>query len=264
MNNDCTYMLDYGFNASAAFDNIKNHWTEWAKSVNATKFIVGISGGIDSTCVAALACKIFGKENVYGISMPNDVQHDIVDVLYVFDCLGIKKLDFNIGDINKDILNGIENNAIDVTELTKTNLPPRLRMAVVYAFAQSLNAFVLNTCNLSESLMCYDTLYGDDCGSYAPIQKLTKTEVRKLAEWLGVPIDLVNKTPIDGLQANSDEEAFGFSYYELDKYIRTNNCGLGVMAKILERYNKGKWKRDIIHIVGPTFDFPDYIQNINI
>jgi NAD+ synthase len=252
----------YIFNETEVFNKIKEHWTNFMKSTNSTKCVIGISGGIDSTCTAALACKIFGKENVIGISLPCDEQADIVDVIAVFDYLQIKKLDFNIGDAFHSIINGVENNAIEVTDVTKTNLPARLRMATLYAFAQSIpGALVINTCNISESCQNYDTLFGDNCGSYAPIQKLTKTEVRKLAKYIGVPESLVMKTPVDGLQQYSDEERFGYSYDVLDNYIRKgpNYCSMATIAEIIKRFNSGKYKLDMVHIKGPDFDFPNYL-----
>lgn len=153
--------MEYKFNESDVFDIIKNDWLDFAEAVGTNKFILGISGGIDSTTVAALACKIFGKENVYGLSMPCDGQKDIDDVNKVFEHLGIKRFDFDIGDANRSVINGVENNGIDVSNQTKTNLPARLRMASVYAFAQSLNAIVLNTCNLSEDILGWNTFGGD-------------------------------------------------------------------------------------------------------
>lgn len=257
----------YTFNETEVFNKIKEHWTNFMKSTNSTKCVIGISGGIDSTCTAALACKIFGKENVIGVSLPCDEQADIVDVMAVFDYLQIKKIDFNIGDAFHSIIDGVENNGLEVTDVTRTNLPARLRMATLYAFAQSiLGALVINTCNISESCQNYDTLFGDNCGSYAPIQKLTKTEVRKLASYIGVPEFLVMKTPVDGLQQYSDEERFGYSYEVLDNYIRKgpNYCSVVTMAAIIERFNSGKYKLDMVHIKGPEFDFPNYLTGENI
>ena len=255
--------MTYIFNENEVFETIKSDWLDFAEAVGTNKFILGISGGIDSTTVATLACKIFGKDNVYGLSMPCDYQADMNDVNEVFKFLGIKRFDFDIGDANYSVVTGIENNGIEVSNLTKTNLPARLRMASVYAFAQSLNAIVLNTGNLSESLASYDTLFGDDCGSYAPIQRLTKTEIRKLATYLGVPHFLVNKTPIDGLQNKSDEENFGYTYEAMDKYIRTGIGEKDIIDKIIRRYETGgKWKMKMVTISGPEFDFPNYVTEI--
>ena len=254
----------YIFDETEVFNKIKEHWTNFMKSTNSTKCVIGISGGIDSTCTAALACKIFGKENVIGISLPCDEQSDIVDVMTVFDYLQIKKLDFNIGDAFHSIINGIENNALEVTDVTKTNLPARLRMATLYAFAQSIpGALVINTCNISEDIVGYSTFGGDNFGSYSPLKNLTKTEVRKLARYIGVPEFLVMKTPIDGLQQYSDEERFGFSYETLDNYIRNGSscCDMVTMTSILERFNASKYKLNMVHIKGPEFDFPNHLIN---
>ena len=251
--------MEYKFNESDVFDIIKNDWLDFAEAVGTNKFILGISGGIDSTTVAALACKIFGKENVYGLSMPCDGQKDIDDVNKVFEHLGIKRFDFDIGDANRSVINGVENNGIDVSNQTKTNLPARLRMASVYAFAQSLNAIVLNTCNLSEDILGWNTFGGDNIGSYAPLRHLTKTEVRKLAIWLNIPSALVSKTPIDGLQSKSDEENFGFTYAEFDDYLRTGNASFKLANKSKDMYLRNKFKLDIVDLPGPKFDFLNYV-----
>ena len=251
--------MEYKFNESDVFDIIKNDWLDFAEAVGTNKFILGISSGIDSTTVAALACKIFGKENVYGLSMPCDGQKDIDDVNKVFEHLGIKRFDFDIGDANRSVINGVENNGIDISNQTKTNLPARLRMASVYAFAQSLNAIVLNTCNLSEDILGWNTFGGDNIGSYAPLRHLTKTEVRKLAIWLNIPSALVSKTPIDGLQSKSDEENFGFTYAEFDDYLRTGNASFKFANKSKDMYLRNKFKLDIVDLPGPEFDFLNYI-----
>lgn len=257
----------YTFNQNEVFETIKYDWTRFMANAEANKCIIGISGGIDSTCVAALACKIFGKENVIGISLPCEGQKDMSDVDKVFEHLNIKRLDFDIGDAFYEILDGLSNNALDIHPDTRTNLPARLRMTSLYAFSQSIpGSMVINTCNLSESLANYDTLFGDNCGSYAPIQELTKSEVRILARWLDVPEELVMKTPIDGLQDSSDEERFGFTYAQLDTYIRN---GAGVLTKetidkILKRYYAGQFKLEMVNIKHPTFEFPDHIRNKNV
>lgn len=254
--------MEYKFDESEVFDIIKNDWLDFAEAVGINKFILGISGGIDSTTVAALACKIFGKENVYGLSMPCDWQKDMDDVNAVFEHLCIKRFDFDIGDANRSIVNGIENTGIEVSDQTKTNLPARLRMATVYAFAQSLNALVLNTCNLSEDILGWNTFGGDNIGSYAPLRHLTKTEVRKLAAWLDVPSILVSKTPVDGLQPKSDEENFGFTYAEFDDYLRTGNTAFKFVDKSKDMYLRNKFKLDIVDLPGPEFDFPNYVTEI--
>lgn len=244
------------FDEQTAFIEIKKHWTEWAKERNFTKFVVGISGGIDSTCVATMAAGIFGKDNVIGVTLPCDGKQDIIESDAVINMLGIKKVNIDIGDAFASLLNGIENNAIETTAVCRTNMPARLRMTALYGVAQSLGACVLNTCNRSESVVGNDTLWGDDCGSYAPIQMLTKTEVVRLARFLGVPDWIAYKTPTDGLQPLTDEQRLGVTYCDIDTFIRNpNELELGTYAKIFEMYQKNKFKLEMVHIDGPAFDW---------
>ena len=252
----------YEFTPESAFDAIEEHWRAWDNEVNPNCYVVGISGGIDSSCVAALACKLFGKERVIGVSLPCNGQSDMADVDLVFDHLSIKRTTIDIGDIFGAFKQKIENQAIDITDVCKTNMPARIRMTMLYGIAQCINGIVLNTCNRSESVCGNDTLFGDDCGSYAPIQKLTKTEVKALATWLGLPKELVDKTPIDGLQPLSDEERLGISYAKVDDYIRkTGEVSDDEQALILKHFNKNKFKLEMIHIDGPEFGYyPDKIR----
>lgn len=245
-----------------AFAEISRDWKSWAAAFGAgIKMIVGISGGVDSTCVAALACRLFGPENVVGVSLPCDGQKDMADVDAVFEHLKIRRITIDIGDAFFSLNNGIENNAVDITEQCVTNMPARLRMTALFGVAQCLSGVVINTCNLSEDIVGYSTFGGDNMGCYAPIKGLTKTEVKSLAKWLGVPDILVDKMPIDGLQPLTDEQKFGFSYVELDAFIR---CPTAVedgltkpesAEKIKRMYAANKFKLEIINIPGPDFGF---------
>ena len=244
---------------NAAFNCIKKHWTNWTKNEFARdnlKWVIGISGGIDSTCVAALACKIFGAENVVGVSLPCDGQKDMQDVDAVFDLLKIKRITIDIGDAFAALKQGLENNCIELSYDCKTNMPARLRMTTLYGVAQCIGGIVLNTCQLTEDILGYATLYGDNAGSYAPLKGLTKTEVKMLAAWLGVPEKFVNKTPIDGLQPLSDEEKLGLKYDDVDKYIR-NICEVDAIVEstIKDKFAKNKFKLDIVNIPGPEMLF---------
>ena len=230
---------------NVAFNCIKEHWTNWAKNEfekDDLKWVIGISGGIDSTCVATLACKIFDTENVVGVSLPCDGQKDMQDVDAVFDLLKIKRITIDIGDAFASLKQGLENNCIEPSYDCKTNMPARLRMTALYGVAQCVNGIVLNTCQLTEDILGYATLYGDNAGSYAPIKGLTKTEVKMLASWLGVSDELVNKIPIDGLQPLSDEEKLGLKYDDVDKYI-TYFCRSTCLA-ILSLYCRVWRQRD--------------------
>lgn len=217
--------INYKFDPAAAFDRIATHWKLWDKSVMPNCYVVGISGGKDSTVVAALAAKIFGNYNVVGVMMPDHSQSDINDSIEVCKSLDIKSVTVNIGNTFKELLREIRNCALrplgvyDASYDTMTNTPARLRMTTLYAIAQSLGGIVLNTCNLSEDCTGFSSIFGDNAGSYAPIQGLTVTEVIALGDWLGLPQHLTHKTPVDGLQPKTDEEKLGFKYADLNRYI---------------------------------------------
>lgn len=250
------------FNEKDAFDVIQCHWKDWATKLNAKKWVVAISGGKDSTIVAALAAKIFGKENVIGITLPCDGQKDIADSLRVIDLYCGKHINIDIGDMFYNLLDKFDLNCIEPSIDTKINIPPRLRMTTTYAVAQTLNGIVLNTSNLTEDILGYCTLWGDTTGSYAPIQGLTVTEVLKLGDYIGIPYDLVHKTPADGLQTMTDEERLGVKYADVDNFIRFKKAeNDDIIKKILSLYKKNKFKLDMIHIDGPKFnDYTNYVK----
>ena len=250
----------YNFTPKQAYKEIEAHWHDWDVHVKPKTYVIGISGGIDSTCVTALACKIFGKDKVVGVSLPCDGQKDIEDVNKVFAWLGIRRLTIDIGDAFASLKNGIENNGVELTDVCKTNMPARLRMTALYGVAQCLGGVMVNTCNLTEDVVGYSTLYGDNAGSYAPISKLTKTEVIQVAKWLGVPENLANKTPIDGLQPLTDEEKLGITYAKVDDLIRsTGPVSEADKTKVFELYTKNKFKLELVNIPGPKFNrYPNY------
>lgn len=180
--------------------------------------VVGISGGKDSSVVAALCVQALGKERVIGVLMPCGVQHDIDMAQLLVNHLGIRHYVINIQEAVEGVKKAMP---FALSTQSKTNLPPRIRMSVLYAVAQSHNGRVANTCNLSEDWVGYSTRYGDAAGDFSPCSHLTVQEVKLLGQELGLPEVLVNKVPIDGLCGKTDEENLGFTYAELDRYIRT-------------------------------------------
>lgn len=181
--------------------------------------VVGISGGKDSSVAAALCVEALGKERVVGVLMPCGSQHDIDMAYLLCDHLDITRYEVNIGGII-DAVNAAMPEELEISTQAKTNLPPRIRMSVLYAVSQSVNGRVVNTCNLSEDWVGYSTRYGDAAGDFSPMSNLTVTEVKEIGRVLGLPDVLVDKTPIDGLCGKTDEENLGFTYAELDGYIR--------------------------------------------
>lgn len=235
----------------AEFDavKVKNELVEWianwfehnGKGCNA---VVGISGGVDSSTVAALCVEALGKDRVFGVLMPQEVQDDIDYSYELCEHLGIDYCVVNIGHTVNDLLTNIHiNSGFDITEQTKINLPARIRMSTLYAVSQSHNGRVANTCNFSETYLSYDTRYGDSVGDFSPLAMLTKTEVRAVAEVLGLPERLVKKVSLDGLCGQTDEESFQFTYAVLDRYLRTGKIDdLEVKKRIEAMHKKGLFK----------------------
>ncbi|MBQ3181875.1 MAG: NAD(+) synthase [Clostridia bacterium] len=228
---------------------IRKFFEENGKGCNA---IVGISGGKDSSVAAALCVEALGKDRVIGVLMPCGVQHDIDMAELLVSHLGIKHYVINV----KDAVDGIINNLPDGMEIstqTKTNIPPRVRMATLYAVSQSNNGRVVNTCNLSEDWVGYSTRYGDAAGDFSPMSKLTVTEVKEIGKLLGLPEVLVEKTPIDGLCGKTDEENLGFTYAVLDRYIREGKIDDEKTKEIIDRKHKNNlFKLEMMPIFEPN------------
>lgn len=236
------------FDARVVKDEVVSWIREWFdKNGKGCNAVVGISGGKDSSVVAALCVEALGKERVIGILMPNNVQDDIDVSKSLVEYLGIRHYIVNINVANDYIFDQVNQNLNDVTAQTKNNLPPRLRMTVLYAFSQSLNGRVANTSNLSEDWVGYATRYGDSAGDFGPIAKLTVGEVKSIGRELGLPGRFVDKVPIDGLCGKTDEENLGFSYATLDKYIREGICeDLEVKARIDRLHECNKFKLELL------------------
>ena len=196
---------------------IRDFFEENGKGCNA---VIGISGGKDSSVAAALCVEALGADRVIGVLMPKGTQHDIDMAYMLVNHLGIKHYVINIGTTVDSILAAMPEN-LEISEQSRQNLPPRIRMSTLYAVSQSCNGRVCNTCNLSEDWVGYSTRYGDSVGDFSPMSMLTVTEVKEIGRVLGLPAELVDKVPIDGLCGKSDEENLGFTYAELDTYIRT-------------------------------------------
>ncbi len=199
--------------------------------------VLGISGGKDSSVTAALCVEALGADRVIGVLMPNGEQADIEDAYQLVKHLGISYHVINIHDSVEGLLRAFPGE-VSPSRQTVINLPPRIRMAAVYALSQSCNGRVANTCNLSEDWVGYSTRYGDAAGDFAPLAGLTVTEVRELGRLLGLPEGLIYKTPSDGLSGKSDEDNLGFSYAVLDQYIRTGRIEDQAAKERIDRLHK--------------------------
>lgn len=196
-------------------DWIRSFFQENGPDCNA---VVGISGGKDSSVVAALCVEALGKERVLGVLMPCGEQHDIDMAYKLVKHLGIRHYEVNIKEAAEALKASIP---FELSQQSLVNLLPRIRMTTLYAVSQSFNGRVANTCNLSEDWVGYSTRYGDAAGDFSPLCNLTVQEVKEIGRALGLPADLVDKVPIDGLCGKTDEDNLGFTYAELDHYIRT-------------------------------------------
>ena len=199
--------------------------------------VIGISGGKDSSVAAALCVEALGKDRVIGVLMPQGVQADIDAAYKLVEHLGIRYYEINIKAAVEGVLNAMPRE-LPLTEQTKINISPRVRMTTLYAVSQSCNGRVVNTCNLSEDWVGYSTRYGDAAGDFSPLCMLTVTEVKELGHLLGLPEELVEKTPIDGLCGKTDEENLGFTYAVLDRYIRTGEIDDPAIKEIIDRRHK--------------------------
>lgn len=202
-----------------------SHW--FKKNGDGCNAIIGLSGGKDSTIVAAACAKAIGKDRVYGFALPDGEQStNYADKIASF--LGIHYDVVPITSMTKAFIDSV-GGVLSLTEQTRQNIPPRVRMTTLYALSQSLNGRVIGTCNESENYIGYFTKGGDGLSDFEPIAKLTVAELIEVGIELGIPSEWVLKKPDDGLPCSMpDDDKFakmGFSYALLDKYIRTGTSG---------------------------------------
>ena len=236
-------MRKYEFNAQEVADKLvlwlRDYFDNNGKPLNA---VIGISGGKDSTVVAAALVKAIGPHRVYGVLMPNGEQKDIDDAYAVCGHLGLTPYVCNIADAYNGLIGELFK-SVDVSNQTKINAAPVMRMAMLKAFSQSVNGRFTCNSNLSEIFTGWYTINADNLGDVRPLASLTVTEVIEVGRALGLPDWMVEKKPADGLCGTTDEDKFGFSYAVLDHYIRTGECNdPEIKAKIDEMHNRNTFK----------------------
>ncbi|MBR2460153.1 MAG: NAD(+) synthase [Clostridia bacterium] len=235
---------------------VKNDCVNWIreffeKNGKGCNAVLGISGGKDSSIVAALCVEALGKDRVIGVLMPCGEQHDIDCAYQLCEHLGIKYYVVNIKDAVEGVKKAIPSE-LELSAQSLTNLPPRIRMSTLYAVSQSVNGRVANTCNLSEDWVGYSTRYGDSVGDFSPLSMLTVDEVKKIGLILDLPEFLVNKIPIDGLCGKTDEDNLGFTYSELDRYIRTGEIEDQAKKERIDRMHKANlFKLQLMPVFQP-------------
>ena len=236
---------------------VKNDCVQWIRDFFAQNgpdcnAVLGISGGKDSSVAAALCVEALGADRVVGVLMPCGEQADIDCSLKLVNHLGIRHYIVNIKDAVEGIKAAVPAD-LPLSTQSVTNLPPRIRMATVYAVSQSVNGRVCNTCNLSEDWVGYSTRYGDSVGDFSPLSRLTVAEVKEIGHLLGLPYDLVEKVPIDGLCGKTDEDNLGFTYAVLDRYIRTGEIDDPATKERIDRLHRiNQFKLELMPVFEPN------------
>ena len=234
---------EYHFDVAEVTHDLINWIRDWfdenGKSCNA---VLGISGGKDSTIAAALCAKALGKDRVIGVLLPNGEQSDIEDAYEVCNILGIRSYCMNIEKGVNATYEEMLRCGLEITQQVRENTPPMERTKCIRSVCRSQNGRMVNTCNLSEDYVGYFTIGGDGEGDFAPFADLTATEVIAIGHYLELPKYLIDKTPSDGLCGKSDEDNFGFTYKQLDTYIRIGDCIDSVKELILRRHDANAFK----------------------
>jgi NAD+ synthase len=179
--------------------------------------VLGLSGGVDSCVVAALAQEALGSAKVLGLLLPCHSQKQDSEDARLF----ARKFKINIRTVD---ISGVYDNLIKLLpaadRMTQANLRPRLRMIVLYYFARKSGYLVCGTSNKSELMAGYFTKFGDGASDILPIGDLLKTQVRKLAKELKIPQGIIDKPPTAGLwPGQTDEGEMGITYSDLDDIL---------------------------------------------
>jgi len=197
--------------------------------------VFGLSGGIDSAVVAALAKRAF-PHHTLGVVMPcHSAPQDAEDAMLVAHHFGIPTSTVDLGGVYDTLLAQLAACCSDMgmSRMTDANIKPRLRMTALYAFANQLGYRVLGTGNRAELTIGYFTKHGDGGCDLLPLGSLVKSEVRGLARELGVPAAVIDKPPSAGLWAGqTDEGEMGLTYEELDAYLLTGEAPAAVKTRV--------------------------------
>lgn len=234
-----------------------NKVVEWTRNYlnsfgGKTKAVIGISGGKDSTIAAAICVEAVGADRVIGVLIPQHKQYDIDVSRNVCKFLGIKSYEVNIGETYDKITGELlKHKDFSNNSVYYSNTPARLRMTVLYGVAALLgDCRVVNTCNRSEDFIGYSTKWGDMCGDFSPLARLTVREVKQLGYELGLPAVFIEKKPEDGLSGKTDEDNIGFTYDEIDDYLLKGIVGPHI-DEMLKRHKANQHK----YLPMPTFEF---------
>lgn len=257
MNNKFDSMMEeFKENVSVEVNSILKSIQDYFRNCNTNRAVVGMSGGIDCSVVARLL-QMAGID-VTLILMPNGEsmnlagdKNDSMDLINKFNfqystfsitdtvasLLSSMCVSYNPHKQNVCLLRGvtgdIEGENIELSEMAIANINPRIRMIMLYTLAQSMNALVVGTGNLSEITMGYFTKWGDGASDFNPIKEYTKSEIRIIAKHIGIPERIITKAPSANLWVGqTDEDEMGITYYDLDRYILTKEGSKDTIEKV--------------------------------
>lgn len=217
-------------------------------TAKAKGIVLGLSGGLDSAVVAALSIRIF-SQNTLAIIIPcHSLEADISDALDFINKFNISYKIIDLSKVYDPLIHLLNDKKKERSfKLAEANIKPRLRMITLYYFANKLNYLVVGTGNKSELSIGYFTKYGDGGADILPLGNLLKSQVRELAEYLGIPKKIIDKPPSAGLwEGQTDEEEIGISYEQLDKYLKTGKLKNKIIEKrIQDKITKNAHKRAI-------------------
>ena len=220
-------METYHFDAEKTRDALVAALRDIREKQGFEKAILGVSGGKDSTVAAALLCRAYGPENVFGIMLPDGEQKDISDSQLVFSSLGMTPHTINFHQVHKAMMEAIdEGTHLPYHKEADINVSPRIRMTILRYVAQSLNGRLVGTGNKSEGYVGYCTKDGDTSCDFNLLGSLTSVEVVEVGLTMPeLPTTLVKKAPSDGLSGKTDEERLGVTYQQIHDVIRHGSSG---------------------------------------
>ena len=238
-------------NYQRLISDIQNWIKEYVASAGAKGIILGLSGGIDSSVIAALSVNALGKENVIGVGLPiESVPQDLEDAKAIAKHLGITFIISDLTSVYNEFLKVLPSQ-IKSNKIAFANIKPRLRMTMIYFIGQSIGGYlVAGTGNRSELAIGYFTKYGDGGVDFEPIGALYKCEVREMARVLGIPDKIINKAPSAGLwEGQTDEDEIGLTYdllneilYRIDHYLGFEDLNEKDVNKVINMMKSAEHK----------------------
>ncbi|HCX79485.1 MAG TPA: hypothetical protein DG577_08730 [Firmicutes bacterium] len=209
--------------------------------------VLGLSGGIDSAVVAALAQRAYPQDTLAVILPVESSAEDVEDAWLVARHLGVRAVEINLDKAFRSFIAALEtSNDLAADRLAVANVKPRLRMAALYYLAARNNYLVVGTGNKSEIVTGFFTKYGDAGVDLEPMGELVKTQVWELARHLQLPEEIIEKRPTAGLwPGQTDEDELGFSYRQLDEYILAGTTDAAAVEKIERAIRRSRHKQEM-------------------